>query len=87
MAQVNTFYNANHADTCIPNSSYLQVKEVRRAAIKSAIMENPTITPSALYNSEADKVRDNLKKGFKQEFDQLMPTQAALNPSIYAWNR
>ena len=79
-------YNGNHADTCIPNSTHLQVKEVR-AAIKSEIMENPTMMPSALYNSEVDKVRDNLEEGFKQDFDQLMPTKAALNPSIYAWKR
>ena len=32
-------------------------------------------------------MRDTLGEGFREEFDQIMPTQTTLNPSIYAWKR
>ena len=79
-------YNPEHSESCVPNSAQLQVKAVR-ASIKNIITDNPTLRPSVVYSAEVDKVRDNLGEGFRQEFDQLMPTQSTLNPSIYAWKR
>ena len=79
-------YSSNHSESCIPNSTHLQVKAVR-AAIKEKIIENPTMKPSHVYTAEVDRVRDTLGEGFKEDFDQLMPTKGALNPSIYAWKR
>ena len=78
-------YNGDNSDSCVPNSAQLQVKAVR-ASIKNTIIDNPTLKPSVVYSKEVDKVRDELGEGFKEEFDQLMPTQVTLNPSIYAWS-
>ena len=79
-------YNANHSELCIPSTAQVQVKAVR-AAIKHTIIENPTMKPSVVYSKEVDRVRDTLGEGFRQDFDQQMPTQVTLNPSIYAWKR
>ena len=38
-------YSSNHAESCIPNSTHLQVREVK-AAIEDKVMENPTMRPS-----------------------------------------
>ena len=40
-----------------------------------------------MYAKEVDRVRDTLGEGFREEFDQIMPNQSTLNPSIYAWKR
>ena len=79
-------YNAAHSADCVPNSSQLTVKAVRET-IKTKILQNPTMRPSVVYSREVDRVRDTLGEGFKEEFDQLMPTQAQMNPSIYGWKR
>ena len=79
-------YNGNHSESCIPNSAQLEVKAVK-AAIKSTILSDPTLKPSVVYNREVDRVRDTLGEGFREEFDQLMPTKTSINPSIYAWKR
>ena len=67
-------YSSNHAESCIPNSTQHQFKAVR-VAIKDQIIDNPTMKPSLVYAACVDRVRDNLGEGFKEDFDQLMPTQ------------
>ena len=79
-------YSEIHSEFCVPNSALLQVKEIR-SNIKSTILANPTMKPSAVYNAKVDEVRDTLAEGPKEEFDQMMPSRSALNPSIYAWKR
>ena len=79
-------YNGTHSEFCVPNSAHVQVKEIR-SEIKSTILANPTMKPSSVYNAKVDQVRDTLAEGDKEEFDQLMPSRSALNPSIYAWKR
>ena len=79
-------YNDMHSDTCVPNSAIVQVKAVRER-IKKTVLENPTQKPSHVYAKEVDRVRDTMGDGFREEFDQLMPTQTTINPSIYAWKR
>ena len=79
-------YNGSHSDLCVPNLAQLQIKAVKEA-IKTTIIDNPTLRPSVVYSKEVERVRDNLGEGFREEFDQHMPTQVTLNPSIYAWKR
>ena len=55
--------------------------------MKSTILANPTVKPSILYNAKVDEVRDTLAEGFREEFDQAMPSRTQLCPSIYAWKR
>ena len=64
----------------------LHVKEIREN-IKSTILANPTLKPSAVYAAKVDEIRDTLGEGFREEFDQFMPSKAQINPSIYAWKR
>ena len=52
-----TSYNPSHSDFCVPNSALLQVKEIREE-IKTTILANPTLKPSAVYNAKVDQVRD-----------------------------
>ena len=77
-------YNGDHSDACVPNSTIAQVKAVRE---KKKTVLKPTQKPSHVYAKEVDSVRATLGEGFREEFDQLMPTQTTLNPSIYAWKR
>ena len=79
-------YTANHSELCVPNSAMLQVKQIRES-MKSTILANPTVKPSILYNAKVDEVRDTLAEGFREEFDQAMPSRTQLCPSIYAWKR
>ena len=79
-------YNSAHSEYCVPNSALLQVKEIR-TDIKTATLSNPTLKPSAVYAAKVDQVRDTLGEGFREEFDQLMPSRSQINPSIYAWKR
>ena len=79
-------YTANHSELCVPNSAMLQVKQIRES-MKSTIIANPTVKPSILYNAKVDEVRDTLAEGFREEFDQAMPSRTQLCPSIYAWKR
>ena len=58
-----------------------------QAAWQQTVLKNPTQKSSHVYAKEVDRVRDTLGEGFREEFDQLMPTQTTLNPSIYAWKR
>ena len=81
-----SFYDGNHSDLCVPNPVQLDVKNVREQ-IKTTIKANPTLKPSVVYSQQVDSVRGQLGDGFRQEFDQMMPTQAQINPSIYAWKR
>ena len=79
-------YGELHSEFCVPNSALLQVKEIR-SEIKSAILANPTLKPSALYAAKVGQVRETLGEGFREEFDQAMPSRVQINPSIYQWKR
>ena len=56
-------------------------------AIKQRIQGSPSIKPSVVYIEEVNRIRDSLSEADKLEFDQMMPTQTTLNPSIFAWKR
>ena len=56
-----TFCQA-HSEYWLPNSALLQVKEIR-AEIKTTILSNPTLKPSAVYAAKVDQVRDTLGEG------------------------
>ena len=77
-------YSGQHSDLCRPSSSFVKIKKIRDA-IKERILADPTIKPSAVYQSEVFRVRDTLTDGEKVEFDNLMPTQHIMNSSIFAW--
>ena len=79
-------YNSAHSEYCVPNSALLKVKEIR-TEIKTTILANPTLKPSAVYAAKVDQVRDTLGEGFREEFDQIMPSRVQINPSIYVWKR
>ena len=52
-------YNGRHATECIPNPAYLAVRKVR-TAIKVKILADPTERPTLLYQTEVNRVRDEL---------------------------
>ena len=60
-------YSGLHSNECIPNKAYLAVRKVK-TAIKSRIMDDPTLKPSEVYNSEVNRVRDALGESVINKF-------------------
>ena len=78
--------NLNHSVNCLPNNVLLLVRKTKDA-FKQRIQGSPSIKPSVVYIEEVNRIRDCLSEADKLEFDQMMPTQTTLNPSIFAWKR
>ena len=51
------------------------------------MQESPTIKPSIVYNEVVNRIRDNLPYDAKDNFDDLLPSQVSMNPSIHGWKR
>ena len=79
-------YSGQHSECCRPSGAFIHVKRIRDA-IKTKVLADPTIKPSAVYQREVFAVRDGLSDAEKIEFDLLMPTQHTMNSSIFAWKR
>ena len=79
-------YSDHHVIGCHANSALLAVRNIKEA-IRKRVQESPTIKPSIVYNEEVNRIRDNLPDDAKDDFDDLMPSQVSMNPSIHGWKR
>ena len=56
-------YSGMHCGNCIPSPAFKAVLMVK-AAMKARVLSDPTEKPTQLYNSEVNKVRDDMGKCF-----------------------